>query len=102
MTKSSSIQLTLRLWKSAFTLSNGNLPVTSATFCSTVCYKDFYVASNSDFNLEIGTWNVSITSASAEAQLKIVSISLLDYFITQVYTLYRRDISIRVFFQYSV
>ncbi len=73
MAKITSVQLTLRLQKMSLILSESSLPITIATYCNQLCYKVFHVASKFDFSLEIGTWNVTILSATAEAQLKIVS-----------------------------
>ena len=73
MSTTATISITLRLQKNSFILSSGSLPTTAVNFCSGICFKMFSVAATSFFNLEIGTWNVTVTSMIAESQLKLVS-----------------------------
>lgn len=72
MTSSVSLSLTLRLQKGAVVLSRGDLPIATVSSCNPQCFAVFYVAETNEFNLDLGTWNVTISSSSVDSNLKIV------------------------------
>eukprot|EP00794_Sanderia_malayensis_P010016 gene10016-11039_t len=77
MSSVANIILTIRLQKMSFVLSSSSLPNAVATFCDSLCYKLFYVNSQMDFSLEVGTWNVTISAATFESQLRIEKVIII-------------------------
>ena len=79
MTTSVNLVLTLRLQNAFKVLSQGMLPTAYVSNCISECFASFYVNGTSEFTLEAGMWNATITSSLEEPSLQIVSDCCIDY-----------------------